>query len=268
MSAVLQPDKCSNMSDYRLRHLLAGATELERLDLTRLLREDASRALDADTLASEIRLCAGHGVMNWLKNDGVPYSEVLYDAAQTLKVDHPQSRYNKVYLGLSINDLESMTPSDAVKPVPKDVRANETNKYVDKLERQILAKLMQVAYENATPEKKSEIERKVAEFANSADGKGIAGLSTSAALLVLGNLGGFATFTLMSSVLSTLSFGLLGFGAYTAASSVLGFLLGPAGWAALGIAAVVKFGGPDDGQVVRLAVGCSLISQRLRGGRR
>ena len=113
----------------------------------------------------------------------------------------------------------------------------------------------------------AKVDRQIAELARTDEGKGLAGLSTSAALLVVGNLGGFATFTLMSSVLSVLSLGTLGFGAYTAASSLLSMVLGPVGWTILGLYGVVKLGGPSDGQVVRLAAGCALVSQRLREGR-
>ena len=45
----------------------------------------------------------------------------------------------------------------------------------------------------------------------------------------MGKLGGFATNTLMSTVMSAVSMGTLGFGAYTAASSILSVVMGPVG---------------------------------------
>ena len=45
----------------------------------------------------------------------------------------------------------------------------------------------------------------------------------------MGKLGGFATNTLMSTVMSAVSMGTLSFGAYTAASSILSVVMGPVG---------------------------------------
>jgi hypothetical protein len=84
-------------------------------------------------------------------------------------------------------------------------------------------------------------------------------------LLALGNAGGFATYTLMSTVLSTVSLGTLSFGAYTFASSALSVVLGPIGWVGLGLYGIHKLGAPDKAQVVRLAATCAVISQRLGG---
>ena len=75
-----------------------------------------------------------------------------------------------------------------------------------------------------TPDQKKIFDTRVQEVANQFGVSSTKGLAGGAGLLVLGNLGGFAAYTLMTSVLSTLSFGALGFGAYTAASSLLGFV--------------------------------------------
>ncbi len=76
-------------------------------------------------------------------------------------------------------------------------------------------------------------------------------------------MGGFATYTLMSTILSAASFGTLSFGAYTLASSALSLVLGPVGWVVLGALAVKKLGSPDKAKVIRLAATCALISERL-----
>lgn len=81
---------------------------------------------------------------------------------------------------------------------------------------------------------------------------------------MVGNLGGFATYTLVSTVLGTLSFGMLGFGAYTFASSLLSVVLGPAGWLSLAAYGIFKLGSADAGKTVRLAAICAMTSQRLR----
>ena len=57
---------------------------------------------------------------------------------------------------------------------------------------------------------------------------------------LVAKMGGFGSYMLMSSILHAISFGTLSFGAYTAASSILHILIGPVGWAALGIAPWVR----------------------------
>jgi uncharacterized protein YaaW (UPF0174 family) len=69
----------------------------------------------------------------------------------------------------------------------------------------------------------------------------------------------------MSSVLSTISLGTLGFGAYTAASSALSLVLGPVGWIALGAAGIYAFGKPELGKTIPLVATVAMIRQRLSG---
>lgn len=81
--------------------------------------------------------------------------------------------------------------------------------------------------------------------------------------MVAGNLGGFATYTLVSSVLSTLSLGTLGFGAYTAASSAVSVILGPVGWVALGTAGVYALGKPELKKTIPLVAMIGMVRQRV-----
>ena len=81
-------------------------------------------------------------------------------------------------------------------------------------------------------------------------------------LLVLGNMGGFATYTTMSSLLHLVSAGSFGFGVYTTASSVLSVLLGPAGWASLAGYALFRAGAPKLQVLAPIAVCISLVRIR------
>lgn len=195
--------------------------------------------------------------------EGVPYAELLYDAARSLGLKDVQSIYAKDASGVAFYDLDRLSgPSSA--NVSSATRLDAVNAYIDGVERKILAQVMVKAYESAGPEQKAKIDALLASLSTKPEGKGLAGLSTAAALMVAGNLGGFATYALMSSVLSTLSVGTLAFGAYTFASSLLSVLLGPVGWIGIAIFGVAKVGGPDENKVLRLAVTCASISQRLR----
>ena len=81
--------------------------------------------------------------------------------------------------------------------------------------------------------------------------------------MTVANLGGFSTYMLMSSFLSVVSFGTLGFGAYTAASSLLSTIIGPVGWTALGIYAVYKWTQPDFKKLIPAVITVALIRKRL-----
>ena len=252
------------LSNVILGKVLSEAQEEERLALTRVLNADTSVALRPDELGKKMRRCAGHGVGNFIRGgEGVPYAELLNDAAGDLKVDKLKSIYSKIHGNLALCELDRLSNSDA-NSMDQALRLRLVDGYVDELERKLLAKLMSVAYEKATPAQRAEIDAKVANFAKSQGGKGISGLSTSAALLVIGNLGGFATYTLMSTVLSVVSVGTLGFGAYTLASSLLSVVLGPVGWLSLAAYGVFRFGSADEAKVVQLAATCAMTSQRLR----
>ena len=228
-------------SDLLLKTLRCASLE-EHLALTKSLSENAVRPLSPEKLQEQICLSAGYSVFNALRGEGVAYSQLLFDAAETLKVEKLKSRYGKFYKELSFSELDRLK-SENTKEIPDNIRRIAVEAYVDDLERKLLAKLMSVAYESATPEQRVAVDAKLAAFAKTAEGKNLSGLPTSAALLVIGNLGGFATYTLMSALLSAMSLGTLGFGAYTFASSLLSVVLGPAGWLMLGAYSAVKLVG-------------------------
>ncbi len=252
------------LSSAMLIEVLIRAEQEERDALTKALHDGASKALSPTELQAEICAAAGHSLMNKLRGGtGVAYAELLFDAAEHLKVEEVKSRYSSLHGGLCLAELDRLSDEKA-KQVQPDVRLQLVDAYVNELERKLLAKLMVVAYERATPEQRAAVDAKLAELAKSPEGKSLSGLSTSAALLVVGNLGGFATYTLMSTVLSALSLGTLGFGAYTLASSLLSVVLGPAGWLSLAAYGLFKLGSADAGKTVRLAATCAMASQRLR----
>lgn len=253
-----------HFSSARLTEVLTRAEPEERDALTKALHHGPSKALSPNELQAEICAVAGHFVGNFLRGGaGVTYAELLFDAAEHLKVEDVKSRYSSLHEGLCIAELDRLS-ADKAKHVQPDVRLKLVDAYVDELERKLLAKLMVVAYERATPEQRAAVDAKLAELTKSPEGKNLSGLPTSVALLVVGNLGGFATYTLMSTVLSALSLGTLGFGAYTFASSLLSVVLGPAGWLSLAAYGLFKLGSADAGKTVRLAATCAMTSQRLR----
>ena len=220
--------------------------------------------VSAAELGAEVCAAAGHSVGNFLRGGhGISYAKLLHDATGHLKVEGVTSMYSALHGTLCLAEFDRIS-SDKTKGVDPGVRLKVVSDYVDELERKLLAKLMAVAYEQATPEQRARIDAALADLAKSSGGGRLSGLSTPAALLVIGNLGGFATYTLMSTVLGALSFGTLGFGAYTFASSLLSFALGPAGVISLAAYGLFKLGSADAAKTVRLAATCAMASQRLR----
>lgn len=250
----------TRVSEAILQDVLRRASDEERLALTQAIQPQATRPLEANALEHALGRAAGHGVINALRGKGVSYAELLSDAVDTLEIKDAPRYFRAGELGISVASMDS----DRAQAIAEQVRIGSVKDFVDQLERKLLSKLMTVAYERATPAQRKAIDAQLRLTLASSKGTGLKGLSTGAALLAIGNLGGFATYTVASSVLSALSLGTLGFGAYTFASSAISVLLGPAGWLALGLAAVVKLGGPDKAQVVRLAATCALTAQRIK----
>ena len=254
------------LSDLSIFAVLDDASREELTALTKVLDPEADSPIEVISLVRGIGLASGNAAANTFRGgQGISYSEVLYDAAKTLEIEglHRYWRHSTHYGHYKISELDQVRPSSPIS-VSLDDRVQIVYRYVTSLERAILAKLMLVAYENATPEQRRLVDRRLAELAKTPEGKDLAGLKASAALMVAGNLGGFATYTMMSTVLSAVSVGTLGFGAYTFASSALSVFLGPVGWLGLATAAVYKLGSPSKHRVIRIAATCALIAERLR----
>ena len=88
-------------------------------------------------------------------------------------------------------------------------------------------------------------------------------LTGGAGLIALGNIGGFATYTFLTTSLSTISMGTLGFSAYTAATSLLSVMFGPIGWASLGAIAVLTLGSPNTKKLIPIVATIGAIRQRI-----
>lgn len=154
-----------------------------------------------------------------------------------------------------IDEIEHLSMS-VKKATKKNLR------YTEDYEVQIIAKILEITYEKMSEEDKEKFDKSVQEVA-SQYGKSTKGLVGVAGLMVVANMGGFATYTLMSSLLSALSFGSLGFGAYTTASSLLSTLIGPVGWIGLGVYALYKFGQPDYKVLIPFVATIGAIRQRV-----
>ena len=107
-------------------------------------------------------------------------------------------------------------------------------------------------------------DKQINNIAQEFDSNATKNLVGATGLMVLGNLGGFATYTFLTTAMSTIAMGTLGFGAYTAATSLLSIMLGPVGWAGLGAAAILTMGKPDYQKLIPIVAIVGAIRQRVK----
>ncbi|RYH29326.1 MAG: hypothetical protein EON54_22600, partial [Alcaligenaceae bacterium] len=205
--------------------MLSRSSEDEILQLTRLSQKDAHKPMTPAAVRDEIRRNAGHAIANFTRGEGVPYTEVLLDVANALKVSNVSTLGAITSKGVTLAEMDARL---LLKQMDSLIAARwrlNVAKDVFAVEKAVLAKFMADAYALMTPEQKSEVDKKVLELTSGLAGSGLRGLSASAAFMAVANAGGFATYMSMSSVISALSFGTAAFGVYTAVSSVLSIFL-------------------------------------------
>ena len=187
----------------------------------------------------------------------------LFESGGYLKAVDQVSK--KLEISHNIKGNKSLEEIDNFERLTLDVnKATKINRrYVEECEEKIIVKALELTYENMSEKDKELFDKSVQEVA-SQYGTSSKGLVGTAGLMVVANIGGFATYTLMSSLLSVLSFGTLGFGAYTMASSLLSTLIGPVGWIGLGVYALYKLGQPDYKKLIPVVVTIGLTRQRVK----
>ena len=256
------------ISNGSLLSLLETATVNERKTLTKILDIKAESAYDPIPLQQAICEAGGHGVINFFRGQGTGYLDILDDVVDALEIKGvPSYRGSSIINGLSLSRLEEVTLVNIAikeKKVTMEKCLEYNMAHVENTENKVLIKLLEKAYANMSNEQKRDFDAKIAVVAKKFGESSVAGLTGTAGLMVLGNLGGFATFTFMSSLLSTLSFGALGFGAYTAASSLLSLVLGPVGWIGMGGAAIHAMGKPELKVTIPLVANIAVIRQRIK----
>lgn len=219
--------------DYRQMdavNVLEHATKEERGNLSVILGIDAGAAPTA--IVEALRKAGSHGLMSVMRGGHVPYEEVVKDVAEELGA----KGFDKT---ASAADLEKQAVGAAID--------------------QMLAK--------ASPEERKAM---LAELAKNQPTSSATGLITATGGLVLANLSGFGLYMAASSSLAAIT-GAVGltlpFAVYTGLSSVLGVVTGPVGWAALALAALVKFGGAEYKKTVPGVIAIASCRARLMASR-
>lgn len=256
------------VSNGELRRLLENASIEERLALTKVINPESTTALNAVDLQKKICLSGGHGVANWLRGQGNGYIDIVRDVALALKIpDMPDYTGGKAFHGVSLWKWDELHIIQTEKRNLDECRRRGLE-FVEMAETKVLLKLLELTYSKLSAAERDAFDARLRDVAARFGERSTKGLAGAAGLLVIGNLGGFATFTLMSTVLSTISLGTLGFGAYTAASSALGLILGPVGWIALGLAGIHVLGKPSLKKTIPLVAQVAMLRQRIQMSQR
>lgn len=265
--------------------LLDKASEGERLNLTLILNSGASSASSSWALQRDIGLAGGHGVFNFFRGGkGVNYLEVAYDVANELgllSTEELLGKFENKYFRRDLETYSEPQPAPEVDELLKEFLLKSealsdeeiaklicaSVRYVENLELKVICHVLNSSYEKLSSSERqkfdAEVSRVATQFKLDKDPSTFAG---AAGVMAIANLGGFATYTLMSSLMSAVSFGTLGFGAYTAASSMLSLAIGPIGWLALGSVAAYKLGKPELEKTIPFVATVGVIRQRIKSG--
>lgn len=222
-------------------------------------REDLFRSMEmtrqvstGNELVGELsRFCANSILNTFRANDAEPcsYLEMLQQAQKIIGSGVVCSYDDETFL-VDGNPEVGFEYQDLIEEV------------AERMEKELLGSLFAKIFDNMSPAQRDEFLAEVGKRYPDA-GKSVGGLATATGAMVLANLGGFSTYMAMSSLLSTLSFGALGFGVYATSSSILSVVLGPVGWAALGAAAVHHLGKPDENKLLRSVAALAMAAQSV-----
>ena len=242
------------ISNQVLRVLLTDATEDERLSLTKILDQNQKDSFGTIKLQKEICEMGGHGIVNVFRGQGTGYLDIIDEVAGELKIKGlPSYNFGVKYF----EEIENLKFS-------REIAKQKGIEYTENAEEKIILRVLELVYDKLDDNDKEEFDKQISKVAQKFDSNITHNLVGTAGLMALGNLGGFATYTLLTTSLSTISLGTLGFGAYTAATSLLSTVLGPAGWTALGVAGVFALGKPEYEKLISIVAIIGTIQQIIK----
>lgn len=241
------------LSNKELINILTKATEDERLALTQVLNRSARYPYDAIKLQEEICSYGGNSIANFWRGQGTAYLDIVCDVVEELNISEL----------LPYIDIEDFDIIESLE-FSKEIAMQKGIEYTEKAEEKIILKLLEIAYENMSSEEKLTFDHQINEVAKKFDSNSNTLLAGSAGLLVLGNLGGFATYTFLTSAMSTISAGTLGFGAYSTATYLLSMILHPISLAGVIGFSLYKLGSADMQKLIPIVAIVGAVRQRIR----
>ncbi len=244
-------------SNVLLDAALRSASLDEALAITRTLpdRENATAPIEPAHARELILFAGGNAVMNRARGHGVGWLEMVAGAAAALGVDGTHVRPDEV--------ADLVRSDDAVRNPPPDVqRARLLGAQVVGLEAACLATLLGHLEPGLTAARWKQYQHRLATEGGTAV-SGLAGLAGPVAVgtgMALASAGVFAAY-LPANALGATAIGTTGAG-YSAASALLGVMLGPVGWAALAAWTLKRATQPDVQRTVRIVCQVAMSRQR------
>lgn len=242
------------ISNDVLIELLEKATEEEKLSLTKIFAEYRAKPYSPKEIQRELSSAGGNSLMNLYRGEGTGYIDIVDDVLNKLGI----TGFPSYYLEIRHCDEKDALGFD------QSVARQKGIEYLEKAEEQIILKLLEKAYEKMSVSEKASFDEQMNKVAAGFDSNIATNLSGTAGLMVLGNLGGFATYTFLTTAMSTITMGTLGFGAYAAATSFLSIVLGPIGWAGLGAFAAYSIGSENYKKTIPCVAAIGAIRQRMK----
>ena len=157
--------------------------------------------------------------------------------------------------------------SDAAKKIGIDAKKSWSG---PKIEEEISKKIVQDMMDKMTPEQCAQLEEELAKEAQKLDKAGAkVGTGVTLAALVAAQASGFTVYLLASTALGAITSTLgitLPFAVYTAMSSTIAVVIGPVGWAGLGIFAIYKLGNTNYKKLIPAIVAISALRNKQKLG--
>lgn len=228
---------------------LLSTRNVEQIDLlATALGQPAG--VGAERVVDELCAVGSHAVGRWLRGGkGVSYLELLFSVARQLKIPEAPNIGDRTLAGISWREMDLLAAAPITPVALSAIYRQIIYSSCRSTEQRMLLHLTEQLYDAATPADRARLDAAI-EAESARHGKSFKSVKMAAAALAAGNAGGFATYTLASTILSTLSLGTLPFGAYLGVSSMLSFVLGPPGAVALAGLAAWKLGAPKMDMVV------------------
>lgn len=241
------------LSNIALVNLLEEASEKDRYSLTKEVYGSTRKSVSSIDIQEEISSLGGDSLANLGRWEGNSYLDIVLDIAKKLEI----SNLPDYTSGLEYCDKrENLKYSETV------AMKKGLNSIID-LEDKILIKILEKHYDTLDTEKKEIFNKQLNIALNNFNSNTNKYLSGTAGLLALSNLGGFATYTFITTAMSALSFGALPFGAYMATTAIVGALLGPAGWSLLGIGVLLSLSSPSPKRLLPIVLEIALIRKNI-----
>ena len=240
---------------------LERATSEELRELTRALEghEAATAPLAPAALAARIGIAGRSGLTTSVSLGGAAYLEMLRDAAEALGVDAIWWASRTGPTGVDLAAIDASRPTEPRLQPDRDAVA-ALYAWVDELETEVLKAILAVLQRGLDAPERARFAQDLLLRARR-HGVDLSDSVTPGGTLVVVHLGGFATYTALSTALGIVAPTMPGMGGYTLASSLLGAMLGPAGRVVLADTVVWRSFGPNARRIVRLVATAAMIRQ-------